>query len=178
VPQPPRSARIVLGYSSFGRLRLSLAVTTCHATALSVVSHPVTMERPHRPRHEQTLRVPRAQRQIRTFTPSTAMHKYTAWPAGRRAVTAIANQATTRRALDNRAQSRRSGWVPGQSPQPLASYRRIVMSAVQASGRFGSPWNLRAMPNGRGAGGMPVSYPERTTPDSNSILTWSLSLKT
>jgi hypothetical protein len=27
-------------------------------------------------------------------------------------------------------------------------------------------------------GDMPVSYPERTTPDSNSILTWSLSLKT
>jgi hypothetical protein len=31
------------------------------------------------------------------------MHKYAAWPAGRRTVTAAANQPTTRRALDNRA---------------------------------------------------------------------------
>ena len=46
-PRPPRSARIVPGYSGSGRLRLSLAVMTCRATALSVASHPVTAERPH-----------------------------------------------------------------------------------------------------------------------------------
>ncbi len=35
VPRPPRSARTVPGHSAFGRLRLSLAVTTYRATALS-----------------------------------------------------------------------------------------------------------------------------------------------
>ena len=38
MPQPPRSARIVLGHSGLGRLRLSLAATTYRATALSVAS--------------------------------------------------------------------------------------------------------------------------------------------
>ena len=96
-------ARIVPGHSRFGRLRLSLAVTTCRATALSVVSHPVTMERPHRPRHErtlrvpraheQTLRVPRAQRHERALAPSAAPHKYTAWPHACPALVGIANSA-------------------------------------------------------------------------------------
>jgi hypothetical protein len=40
-----------------GRLRLSLAVMTYRATALSVISHPVTVERPLRSRRERTLRV-------------------------------------------------------------------------------------------------------------------------
>jgi kanamycin kinase len=42
-------ARIIPRYSGSGRLRLSRAATTCRATALSVVSHPVAVERPHRP---------------------------------------------------------------------------------------------------------------------------------
>jgi hypothetical protein len=59
VPQSPRNARIVPGHSGLGRLRRSLAATTCRATAVSVPLHPVTVERPHRPSPERTLRVPR-----------------------------------------------------------------------------------------------------------------------
>ena len=80
---------------------------------------------------DRGLTISPGRRQIRTFTPSAAMHKYTVWPTGRRVVTATVSQATTRRALDNRARTRRSVLEQALRHGPLEA-RRTAFSVASA----------------------------------------------
>ena len=90
-------------------------------------------------------------RQKRIVAPSAAMHKYAAWLASCQAVTWAAMQPARRRALDNRALTRRSAWHFRSAAWPSMPSRSGCYGILGPFGlsswprRWLSPaWQLRA----------------------------------